>query len=79
MTARCLELGLNLNIVKFPGMGAVLRIAPPMTVTGDEIDRALEIMSVALTGATCGQRQRSGGDGLTRSQDPELHHRMRML
>lgn len=48
VTDRCLDLGLNLNIVKFPGMGAVLRIAPPMTVTDDEIDRALEIMDTAL-------------------------------
>jgi len=32
-------------------MGAVLRIAPPMTVTDDEIDRALEIMDTALSTA----------------------------
>jgi len=51
VTDRCLDLGLNLNIVKFPGMGAVLRIAPPMTVTDDEIDRALEIMDTALSTA----------------------------
>jgi 4-aminobutyrate aminotransferase-like enzyme len=51
VTDHCLDLGLNLNIVKFPGMGAVLRIAPPMTVTDDEIDRALEIMDTALSTA----------------------------
>ena len=51
VTDRCLDLGLNLNIVKFPGMGAVLRIAPPMTVTDDEIDRALEIIDTALSTA----------------------------
>lgn len=49
VTARCLELGLNVNIVKFPGLGSVLRIAPPLTVSTDEIDLALEILDRALT------------------------------
>lgn len=48
VTARCLELGLNVNIVKFPGLGSVLRIAPPLTIAPDEIDLGLEILDKAL-------------------------------
>jgi 2,2-dialkylglycine decarboxylase (pyruvate) len=33
-----MELGLSMNIVNLPGMGGVFRIAPLLTVTGDEID-----------------------------------------
>jgi len=46
-----LELGMNVNIVKFPGFGSVLRIAPPLTATTDEIDLGLEILDRALTDA----------------------------
>jgi 2,2-dialkylglycine decarboxylase (pyruvate) len=51
VTARCLELGLNVNIVKFPGFGSVLRIAPPLTVSTDDIDLGLEILDRALLDA----------------------------
>jgi 2,2-dialkylglycine decarboxylase (pyruvate) len=44
--------GLSMNIVKLPGMGGVFRIAPPLTVSEAEIDRALEIMSDAIESAT---------------------------
>ncbi|MCA1543443.1 aspartate aminotransferase family protein [Bradyrhizobium sp. NBAIM32] len=40
--------GLSMNIVKLPSMGGVFRIAPPLTVSGAEIDRGLEIMSEAI-------------------------------
>jgi 2,2-dialkylglycine decarboxylase (pyruvate) len=40
--------GLSMNIVKLPGMGGVFRIAPPLTVSEDEIDRGLAIMSDAI-------------------------------
>ncbi len=40
--------GLSMNIVKLPGMGGVFRIAPPLTVSDDEIDRGLQIMSDAI-------------------------------
>jgi 2,2-dialkylglycine decarboxylase (pyruvate) len=49
VTARCLELGLNVNIVHFPGLGSVLRIAPPLTIAREEIDLGLEIIDQALT------------------------------
>jgi 2,2-dialkylglycine decarboxylase (pyruvate) len=48
VTERCLELGLNVNIVKFPGLGSVLRIAPPLTIAPEEIDLGLEILDRAL-------------------------------
>jgi 2,2-dialkylglycine decarboxylase (pyruvate) len=43
--------GLSMNIVKLPGMGGVFRIAPPLTVSEDEIDRGLEIMSDSIKAA----------------------------
>ncbi|MEM6555898.1 MAG: aminotransferase class III-fold pyridoxal phosphate-dependent enzyme, partial [Pseudomonadota bacterium] len=48
ITARCLELGLSMNIVNLPGMGGVFRIAPPMTVTDEELDLGLSIMRDAI-------------------------------
>ena len=48
VTARCQELGLNVNIIKFPGLGSVLRIAPPLTITPEDIDLGLEILDQAL-------------------------------
>ena len=51
VTQRCYDLGLHMNIVQLPGMGGVFRIAPPLTATDDEIDRAAAILDEALTGA----------------------------
>jgi 4-aminobutyrate aminotransferase-like enzyme len=36
--------GLSCNIVNLPGMGGVFRLAPPVTVTSDEIEEALQIL-----------------------------------
>jgi len=47
-TRRCMELGLSMNIKRRPERGAVWRIAPPLTVTHDEIDRGVEILDQAL-------------------------------
>ena len=49
VTERCLELGLNVNIIKFAGLGSVLRIAPPLTISAEDIDLGLEILDQALT------------------------------
>jgi 2,2-dialkylglycine decarboxylase (pyruvate) len=49
VTERCIELGLNVNIVKFAGLGSVLRIAPPLTISAQDIDLGLEILDQALT------------------------------
>ncbi|MDP4004719.1 aspartate aminotransferase family protein [Methylobacterium sp. NEAU K] len=48
ITRRCLELGLSMNIVQLPGMGGVFRIAPPLTVSDEEIDLGVEILERAL-------------------------------
>lgn len=52
VTRACEQAGLCMNIVRSPagaGMSACLRIAPPLTVTEDEIDTAAEILDEALT------------------------------
>lgn len=48
ITAKCLELGLSMNIVNLPGMAGVFRIAPPLTVSDAEIDRGLAILEDAI-------------------------------
>ena len=47
-TRRCFELGLSMNIRRRPERGSVWRIAPPLTVSHDEIDRGIEILDRAL-------------------------------
>lgn len=48
-TERCFELGLSMNIRRRKERGAVWRIAPPLTVSYDEMDRAVTILDQALT------------------------------
>jgi len=48
VTKRCLELGLNVNIVKFPALGSVLRLAPPLTISEADLDLGLEVLDRAL-------------------------------
>lgn len=48
VSKRCMELGLSTNIVQLPGMGSVFRIAPPLTISDDEIDLGLSILSDAF-------------------------------
>ncbi|MFE4911420.1 aspartate aminotransferase family protein [Streptomyces sp. NPDC056652] len=48
VTRRCLELGLHTNIVQLPGMGGVMRIAPPLTATEDELSLGLTILDQAI-------------------------------
>jgi 2,2-dialkylglycine decarboxylase (pyruvate) len=52
ITRRCLELGLSMNITALRGMGGVFRIAPPLTVTDDEIDLGVSILDQALSDST---------------------------
>ena len=47
-TQRCFELGLSMNIRRRPERGSVWRIAPPLTVSEDELDRGLAILDEAL-------------------------------
>lgn len=48
ISRRCFELGLSMNIVQLPAMGGVFRIAPPLTVSDDELDLGLDILGRAL-------------------------------
>ena len=50
ISARCLDLGLSMNVVQRVGAGGVFRIAPPLTVTDAELDRGLEILAEAIAG-----------------------------
>lgn len=45
---RCFELGLNVNIVQLPGMGGVMRIAPPLTISAEDLDLGVEIIGEAI-------------------------------
>ena len=49
ISERCLELGLSMNIVRLPGMSGVFRIAPPLSVTKNEIDLGISILDRAIT------------------------------
>jgi 2,2-dialkylglycine decarboxylase (pyruvate) len=49
ITAMCLKLGLSMNIARIPGQGAVFRIAPPLTVSDEEIDLGLAIFDDAIS------------------------------
>ena len=54
ITDKAMELGLSMNIVNLPGMGGVFRIAPPLTVSDDEIDLGVTILRDAVRGALKG-------------------------
>jgi 2,2-dialkylglycine decarboxylase (pyruvate) len=47
-TAKCFENGLSMNIRRRPERGSVWRIAPPLTVSTEEIDRAVDILDKSL-------------------------------
>ena len=48
ITRACMSLGLSMNIVQLPGMGGVFRIAPPLTVSEDEIDLGVRLLGEAI-------------------------------
>ena len=48
VTAACLERGLHMNIVQLPGMGGIFRIAPPLTISDDELHHGLDILTDSL-------------------------------
>ena len=41
---RAMAHGLSCNVVNLPGMGGVFRLAPPVTVSAEEIDSAVQIL-----------------------------------
>jgi 2,2-dialkylglycine decarboxylase (pyruvate) len=48
IAAEAFRRGLSMNIVKLPGMGGVFRIAPPLTISEEELDLGLRIISEAI-------------------------------
>lgn len=48
VSALALDMGLSCNVVNLPGMGGVFRLAPPVTVTEEEIDDALRILDASF-------------------------------
>ncbi|WP_044397914.1 aspartate aminotransferase family protein [Lacinutrix sp. Hel_I_90] len=46
--SRCLELGLNMNIVRMKEYGSVFRIAPPLTISKKEIDLGITMLDEAI-------------------------------
>ncbi|EEH23209.1 hypothetical protein PABG_05420 [Paracoccidioides brasiliensis Pb03] len=52
ITDRAFDRGLSCNIVTYPGMGDVFRLAPPVTVTPEEIEEALQILDEAFAYGT---------------------------
>jgi 2,2-dialkylglycine decarboxylase (pyruvate) len=48
ITRACMSHGLSMNIVQLPGMGGVFRIAPPLTVSDEEIDLGLSLLKRAI-------------------------------
>ncbi len=48
ISENCLNMGLSMNIVRVKGMGGVFRIAPPLTITKDEIDLGIEILDKSI-------------------------------
>ncbi|MFI5954009.1 aspartate aminotransferase family protein [Cryptosporangium sp. NPDC051539] len=49
VTEECLRRGLHVNIVQLPGMGGVIRIAPPLTISDDELDQGVDILGAAIS------------------------------
>jgi 2,2-dialkylglycine decarboxylase (pyruvate) len=48
VSRRCFELGLCVNIVQLPGMGGVMRMAPPLTISVEDLERGVEIIGAAI-------------------------------
>ncbi|MBA4023155.1 MAG: aspartate aminotransferase family protein [Gordonia sp.] len=51
VTTACLERGLHMNIVQLPGMGGIFRLAPPLNISDDDLDRAMAILDSSLSAA----------------------------
>lgn len=45
---RAMAKGLSCNVVNLPGMGGVFRLAPPVTVSADEIELGLQILDECI-------------------------------
>jgi adenosylmethionine-8-amino-7-oxononanoate aminotransferase len=52
---RCMELGLSMNIVAISTMAAIWRIAPPLTVSEEEIERGVATLDQAISDILAGR------------------------
>jgi len=48
VTAAALDRGLHVNIVQLPGMGGIFRLAPPLTISEDELHSGLDVLEASL-------------------------------
>ncbi|MDR7384806.1 aspartate aminotransferase family protein [Promicromonospora iranensis] len=48
VTSACLDRGLHMNIVQLPGMGGIFRIAPPLTISEDDLHSGVDILEASL-------------------------------
>ena len=51
VTAAALDLGLHINIVQLPGLGGVIRMAPPLTISETELHDGVDKLEQAIAGA----------------------------
>ena len=54
VTAAALELGLHINIVQLPGLGGVIRMAPPLTIAEPDLHRGIDLLEQAIIEALKG-------------------------
>jgi 2,2-dialkylglycine decarboxylase (pyruvate) len=54
ITQECMKRGLSVNIVQFPGSASVWRMAPPLTVTQEELDKGLAIIEESIRSVLAG-------------------------
>jgi 2,2-dialkylglycine decarboxylase (pyruvate) len=57
VTAECLRRGLSMNIVRAGTSANCFRMAPPLTITEDEIDLAVEMLDSSLDAVLAGRPQ----------------------
>lgn len=48
VTAACLDRGLHMNIVQLPEMGGIFRIAPPLTISEDDLHKGIDILEASI-------------------------------
>jgi len=57
VTAECLRRGLSMNIVRAGSSANCFRMAPPLSITEEEIDAAMEILDESLAAVLAGQAE----------------------
>ena len=60
IAAEAFQRGLSMNIVKLPGMGGVFRIAPPLTISEEELDLGLKIIAESIEAGLAANGSRPG-------------------